>query len=277
MEAPAIVKPIPPQVVNEGAAYGPFHLQPFIKTPDNSTVQFSGELTSGESLPKGMICTEDGILTGIPGKGTHGNYEIKITASNEAGFVEAIFVLTIKPSLTTNTTEYMDQLKTQVWQALENNLPVPDLGDILDRPVTALDIYYLLERWAMLTIWDAFNLDPAGEKHLLVLEGASPHYNVYDRGSCLVASPKDLFSHERTLEDALQTARAMAREVYDRGWTIELAGFDKMTRAAWVEIQHLGDKHGKQLDIINFSPNPDDIKIYSIQALEKRSNTLDLD
>lgn len=277
MEAPAIIKPIPAQVVNEHAAYGPFHLQQFIKAPDNSTVHFSGELTSGEALPKGMICTEDGILTGIPAKNSHGNYEIKITASNEAGSVEAIFVMTIKPSLTTNTTEYMDQLKTQVWQALENNLPIPDLGDLLDRPVTALDVYYLLERWAMLTIWDAFNLDPAGEKHLLVLEGASPHYNVYDRGSCLVASPKDLFSHERTLEDALQTARAMAREVYQRGWTIELAGFDKMTRAAWVEIQHLGDKFGKQLDVINFSPNLDDIKVYSIQALEKRSTGLDLD
>ena len=104
---------------------------------------------------------------------------------------------------------------------------------------------------------------------MLTLEGTSPHYNVYDRGSCLVACPKDLFSHVRTIDDGLQTARAMAREVYKRDWTIELAGLDKMSRAAWVEIQHLGDLNGKRLEVINFIPTPDDVKVYSAQALEK--------
>lgn len=265
MEAPVIVKPIPAQVVNEHAAYGPFHLSDYIATPDQSAFRFSAELSTGESLPKGMICTEDGVLTGIPASDTHGNYEIKLTAENEAGYVETTFVLTIKPSLGGNPTAYMDQIKAQVWEALDQNMPLPDLGDILNRPITAMDVYYLLERWAMLTIWNAFNLEPAGEKVLLNLPDASPHYHVYDRGSCLIATPKDLFSHERTLEDSLQTARAMAREIYRRGWSIEFAGFDKMTRAAWVEVQQLMDKHGKKIEIINYYPSPEDIKIYSIQ------------
>lgn len=275
MAAPVIIKPVPAQVVNEGAAYGPIQFKDFINTPDNSAIRFQAELSSGRSLPNGMICTEDGIFTGIPGRDTHGNYEVNLSAENEEGTVTTTFILTIKPGLTADTSAYTEQLKTQIWQALDQNLPIPDLGELLNRPITPFEIYYLLERWATLTIWDAFNLDSPGEKHLLVLEGASPHYNVYDRGSCLVASPKDLFSHERTLEDALQTARALAREVYKRSWTVELAGFDKMTRAAWIEIQHLGDQYGKQLEVINFSASPDDVKIYSFQALERNTPSME--
>lgn len=270
MEAPVLVKPIPAQVVNEQAAYGPFDLKGFIQAPDGSALRFNAELSTKQALPKGMICTEDGIVTGIPAKDTQGNYEIIITAQNEAGSVEAKFVLAIKPSLLTTTeTEYFEQMKAQVWQALEQNLPIPDLGELLERPITANDINYILERWAIIIIWDAFNLDPPGEKHLLTLEGVSEHYNVYDRGSCLVAAPKDLYSYNRTIEDALKTARAVAQEVFKRGWTIEMAGYFKLTRAVWIEIQHLNDQYKKQLEIINYNPSNDDIKLYTSQAIEQ--------
>lgn len=269
MEAPIVVKTIPSLAINERASYGPFDLKNFIKAPDGSALQFTAELTNGQSLPKGMICTSDGILTGIPAKDTQGNYEVKITAHNEAGSVQTEFVMVIKPSLATSETQYFDKLKAQVWEALEQNLPIPDLGEMFDRPVTPMDIYYLLERWGILTIWDAFNLDPPGEKQALTLKGASKHYHIYDRGSCLVASPKDLFSHERTVEDGLMTARAMAGEVYKRNWTIEMAGFDKLARAAWIELQHLGDLHGKRLAIINYKPSIHDVKLYAAQSLEE--------
>lgn len=275
MEAPVVVKPIPAQVVNERAAYGPFNLADFIQAPDHSPVHFRAELKDGQSLPKGMICTREGVLTGIPAKETEGNYEILITAENEAGAVQATFLFTIKPSLLTTGTEYIDKLKAQVWEALEQNLPVPDLGNVYELPITQLEIYYLLERWGILIIWDAFNLDPPSQKVPLNLDGVSKHYHVYDRGSSLVGAPKDLFSHERTLLDGLQTAQAMAREVYKRNWTVELAGFDKLVRAAWVEIQHLGDKHGKYLEVINFSPSPDDVKLYTNQSLERGKPGLD--
>jgi hypothetical protein len=271
MQAPVIVKTIPAQVINEGSAFGPVDLKQFIQSPDGAPLHFNAALADGGGLPQGMICTDDGLLTGIPAKATQGNYEVVIIAQNEAGRVETKFLMVIKPVATGSPNAYADQLKAQVWEALEQNLPVPDLSELYGRPITMLDVYYLLERWAALTIWDAFNLDPAGEKKLLTLEGASPHYRVYDRGSCLVASPKDLFSEERTLADALMTAQAMAREVYRRGWTIEMAGFEKMVRAVWVEVQLLGERFGKSLEILHYDPSFTDIRLYR-EASKARLN-----
>lgn len=267
MEAPVLDKTIPTQVVNEQAAYGPFNLKDFIRA--EGPLRFSAELKDGQALPKGMICTEDGVLTGIPAKNTAGNYELNIHVENAAGAFTTTLMLIIKPALTESSSDYLNELKAQIWEALEKKLPVPDLSELYDRPISLMDICYLLERWGILTIWDAFNLEPAGEKKRLKLEGASEHYHVYDRGSCLVAAPKDLFSHERTIEDGLRTARAMAREVYKRAWTVELSGIPKLSRAAWVEIQHLGDKYGKTLEVINFNPTLDDIKLYKFSQISE--------
>lgn len=265
MQVPNLSKPIPPQIINEQAAFAPFDLKVFFES--EAKLQFEAGLADGSALPKGMICTADGILTGIPAKGTQGNYEVSIIAQNEAGETSATFVLTIKPTLSMPEGEYLDKLKSQVWQAVEQNLPIPDLSEMYTQPITPLEIYYLLERWGILTIWDAFNLEAPGDKVKLNLPGASKHYHVYDRGSCLIATPKDLYSHERTLEDGLQTARAMAQEVYGRQWTVELSGFDKLTRAAWVELNHLGDKFGKAVEIINYNATPSDVKIYRDEAV----------
>jgi hypothetical protein len=83
-----------------------------------------------------------------------------------------------------------------------------------------------------------------------------------------VGAPVDLFSYERTLEDALQTARVMSQEVYRRGWTVELTGFNKMVRAAWVEIQVLVSTKGKPLEVLHYEPTEMDQKL--CQAEEKR-------
>ncbi|OGT38781.1 MAG: hypothetical protein A3F11_08100 [Gammaproteobacteria bacterium RIFCSPHIGHO2_12_FULL_37_14] len=259
MPAPILVQPISAQIVNEQAAYGPFDLKEYFQS--DTPLKFRAEQTNEQALPRGLICTMDGILTGIPARETHGDYEFVITVENEIGSVQTKLLFTIKPSVLTSI-DHFDQLKSQIWEALEKNLPLPDLKDVHDRPITVLDVYYLLERWATLKIWDAFNLDPPGELKIITLEGMSDHYQVYDRVNCLVAVPKDLFSHERTIEDGLKTARAMAREVYKRGWTIELVGFDKLVRAAWIELQYLGELHNKRLDILNFNPSEEDIKLY---------------
>jgi len=268
MEAPVLLKPIPAQVVNEQAAFNPFDLKRFIQTPDgNMDILFRAELKSGHSLPQGLICTTDGILTGIPAKGTQGNHDIIVTAENKAGSIKAEFTFRIKPSLLeSSSASYANQLKSDVWQALDKQLAIPSLDELLAREFTPLDMYYMLERWGLLTIWDAFNLDPPDEKILLHLEGTSEHYNIYDRGSCLIACPKDLFSHERTLEDGLQTARVMAREAYKRGWTVELIGFEKLARSAWLEFQHLIDQYGKNIEIINYEPSERDNELYDLQA-----------
>lgn len=267
MQAPVLINQIPNQGVNERAAFGPFDLREYIHDPDGGQLVFSAEVSGGASLPKGMICTADGIVTGIPAKDTNGNYEIIIEAQNDAGSLKAKFVLTIMPAFVDkNTQAYADELKAQIWSALEHNQAAPELLELLDRAITPLDVYYLLERWGTLTIYDAFNLDPPGEKKLLVLEGASEHFLTYDRGSCLVACPKQLFSHERTLADGLRTSEALAREAYKRNWTVELIGFEKYARAAWVEIQHLGDKYNKKLEVINYNASVNDVKLYSERA-----------
>lgn len=261
--SPLLAKPIPRQTVNEGSPFGPLNLADFIVDEAGGYLSFFAELENGDALPQGVICTANGILGGIPAAGTRGDYRIVVVAENDDGIpfsTEVTFV--IKAAMSTESGR-IDALKSKVWEALTQNLPIPEFGDFLNRPITPAEIYYLLERFATLTIWDVYNLEAPAEKQLLHLEGASPHYHVYDRGSCLVAAPIDLFSHERTLEDALQTARAMAREVYKRSWTVELSGFDKMTRASWIELQLLAAKFGKSIDIVRYQPSQEDLTIYA--------------
>ena len=275
---PSLAQPIPPQIINEGAAYGPFNLGDYIKSTDaeSGKVYFFAELSDGAALPKGLICTGDGLISGIPAAGTSGVYTVRVVAENDSGVpCTAEFTFTIKERIAVAAQaqqaeaegeEFGPDFKAKVWEALKKNLPIPELADLLNRPITAIEIYYLLERFATLTIWDVYNLDAPSEKKIINIKGLSEHYVIYDRGSCLVAAPKDLFSHTRTLEDALQASRFLAREVYNRGWVIEFAGFDKMVRAAWVELQLQGDKYGKVLEILHYVPTTDDLRIYESRA-----------
>lgn len=262
MTAPRLINPIPPQIINELGSFHPFELQVFFES--DTPMRFSAQQTNGQALPKGMICTSQGMLTGIPAKGTIGKYELEITAENEAGKTSAPFTLQIRESLanTENNAPFND-VKAQIWEAVDKNLPIPDISELLNRDITALEIYYLLERWSMLKIWDAFNLDSPGDLVPLELEDASPHYVIYDRGSCLVAAPKDLFSHERTSEDAFNTARALAREAFKRGWTMDLVGIDKLTRVVWAEVQLLNQIYGRHIEIVNYTVTDQDIKVFN--------------
>jgi hypothetical protein len=274
-------KPIPPQIVNEGATFGPLNLHDFVDSlnPEGGKVYYRAELSNGEPLPKGLICTTEGLINGIAGAGTHGIYKVLIVVVNdETDELSTEFDFTIKPRPVmdeghSDEPDLFKKLKAEVWEALGKDLPLPEMKEILNRPITKVELYYLLQRFATLTIWDVYNLDYPHEKRILQLDGVSKHYEVYDRGSCIVGAPKDLFSHERTPEDILQTAKAMAREVYKRGWVIEFAGFEKMVRGAWVELQLLGNKNGKHLEILHFSPTDQDVKIYSAEAEAKSSPT----
>lgn len=194
---PILIKPIPTQIVNEGAAWGPLDLNNYIQSedPEDGVVRFTAELITGNALPNGLICTSNGTLSGIPAANTLGSYEVFITAENESGVPLTVeFKLTIKERIAIDTPpDFIGDIKSRVWEALGKDLPLPDMGDVLNRPVTALEVYYLLQRWATITIWDVYNLDEPGEKIPLGLSDASEHYHVYDRGSCLVAAPKDLF------------------------------------------------------------------------------------
>ncbi len=277
MPAMILTKAIPDQIVNEGGVLKPFDLKEFIQIPDpRSQVRFQAGLEDGRPLPKGLICTGEGALSGIPAQGTEGSYVVVIKAQDVEGEeLVTSFNLTIKPVKTTEQQDLLRDLKSQVWEAVGKGQPVPalpDLGGIFNWPITPFDVYYLLERFAYLTIWDAYNLDPPGKLLPLNLKGASSHYQVVDRGSCLVASPKDLFSYTRTPQDALITARALADEVYNRGWTIEFSGFDKMVRAAWVRLQILGKQKGKYLEILHYTASPEDSIIFTKEIVALRES-----
>lgn len=264
---PTLIKPIPTQVMNEGGAFGPFPLKDFFQSDNPLT--FHAELSGGEPLPQGLICTADGMLTGIPAKDTQGNHEVRVSAESTDGKVQADFFIMIKPApVSQKDANYINALKAQIWEALEHRLPLPDLDTLYEYAITDGDIAYMLDRWGYIAIWDAFNLDAMHEKKVLNLEGMNPHYIAYDKGPCLVACPKDLFSHERTIADGLQAARILAREVYKRNWTVELTGTAKMTRAAWVEIQLLGDQHQRPLDIVNYQPSPKEAQLYTNQSIQ---------
>lgn len=263
-QPPVLKNPIPPQVTHEGAAFGPFDFAAYFQTPSESgKLRFSAELADGRPLPQGLMCTQDGLLNGIPASGTEGRYAIQLTVRNDSAqaFI-AEFEFTIKPRLKMDDAQSLNNLKSRVWEALGKNLPLPEMSDVLSRPISAIEIYYLLQRWATLTIWDGYNFDMTSGRVELKIAGQSKHYKIYDKGNCLIAAPVDLFSYERTLDDALQTARALAREVFNRGWAVEFAGFDKMVRAAWVELQLLGDTHDRKVEILHYVPSQDDLKMY---------------
>lgn len=160
----------------------------------------------------------------------------------------------------------IDELKSQIWQALHEQETPPELAELLDRPPTIFDVYFLLERFANLTIWDALNLDSPGSLKPLQLSGMSEHFHIYDRGSCLVMTPKDLFSDTRTLNDAIKTAKAMMQEAYKRNWTVEIVGFDKLERAAWVEAQLLRDRYQHEMSIMRYNVTYGDIRAYNNSA-----------
>jgi hypothetical protein len=269
LKPPALKTDIPAQIVNEGASFT-FRLSDFIQSPDEASgkVRFFAELSDGNALPEGLICTPEGLVSGIPADATQGAYHVVVMAENDSGIpLTASFDLTIKERIKIDdVNQHFTELKAKVWEALGEGMPLPDLSELLNRPLTHDDIYYLLKRFATLKIWDVYNLDPPSEPKLLTIPGVSKHYNVYDRGCYIIGVPKDLFTYERTMEDALLTAKAMAGEVFNRGWTIEFTGFGKMARACWVELQILGDKHEKPIEIIHYNPTPKDMRLYEAES-----------
>lgn len=276
--APILSKPIPSQIVHEGASYS-LILTHHIQNPNDisGNLRFKAELSDGKILPEGLVCSINGLISGTPENETKGQYDILITAENDSGIpFTTPFSLTIKERIKLLNSEELTEYKNKIWEAVKDNLPLPEMADIFAREITPVELYYLLQRFAVLTIWDVYNLDPPGEKRLLTLDGISKHFNIYDRGSCLVGAPKDLFSYERTLADAIQTSRVMAREAYKRNWTVELSGFNKMIRASWVELQHLSDQHGRAIDVLHFNPSTEDVRIYTEESRAKVANEMGL-
>jgi hypothetical protein len=274
LTAPVLIKPLPSLNFYENKPFGPIDLNEYVQSPnpESGKVRFYSEIAdTGAELPSRIICMESGLFGGIAERGTKGQYKIVILAENES-----LEMLVLRLELSINELPaaedpiFFSDVKEELWSAVGKDLPAPASNEALTRPISPAEVYYLVQRFGSMTIWDVYNLEAPNSKVLLALPGVSKHYNVYDRGCCLVGAPKSLFNHERTLSDAIQTAKVMAKEVYKRGWTIEFGGFNKMVRAAWIELQVLGDKFNKPIEIMHYQPSERDLDIFQNQVEANR-------
>jgi hypothetical protein len=261
---------IPLISVNQGSELEPVNFNDYIDNPTGESLQFSVELVGGGSLPAGIVFSKDGILSGTPQLGTANvlPYEMTVVA-----FHPAVSPLVMHCKLIIREVPSkidVDEFKTY-WQKFADGLDLPDLEQLLTRKITPLDIYYLLGRFATLIIWNANDLTPAGKGIMIDIPHSSELFRVYDFKSALVASPKDLYDPSRGLGDAIQTAKAMVHEVARRKWNIELAGYDKMVTAAWVEVQHLKSMaKGHVIKVHNYEPSLYDTEVLSLSVPQKK-------
>lgn len=256
--------------VNEGSALTAVDLNDYINNPTGEALQFTVELVGGGSLPAGINFSSDGILSGIPQAGTAKSlpYDITIVAFNpKVAPLVMHFKLTINAAA--GKIDY-NEFKNY-WQKFTEGLGLPDIEQLLTREITPLDIYYMLGRFATLIIWNADDLTPATKGAVIEIPHASKLFRIYDFNSAIVTSPNDLYDPNRGLKDAIQTAQAMVREIKRRNWNIELAGYDKMVTAAWVEVQHINKaKPGNPIKVYNYEPSLFDTEVLALSAPQQQ-------
>ncbi len=262
-------------LVRAGTEIPPIDLKKSIDNPQKIPLKFSAELSEGGELPASLTCSDDGVISGKAEKesGSFLPYSIVVVAQNDT--IEPLtfdVYLHIEPlegkeesvesgeaPKEPSELEFDLEQFDHYWQSFSDKLDLPDLEELLTRRITRRDIYYFIDKFATLTVWNSDDYRPADDGVLIKINGASDHFMVYNFDVALVASPKDLFSTTRTPGDALQTARAMVQEAYSKKWNIELAGFDKMVSAAWVEAEWLNkNKAEYQMAVKNFIPNAND-------------------
>ncbi len=251
----------------------PVDLRLAIDNPNNVSLKFSAELVLGGELPANLTCSESGIITGYLEKNTATflPYAILVVAQGEnidpLTFEIYLHVLPPKGEDVAlgheidgaSVPDFNLEAFDNYWKSFSEKLELPDLEKLLTRQITRNDIYYFINKFATLTVWNSDDFRPADNGKLIKILGASDHFMVYDFDVAIVASPKDLYSTSRTITDAVETARAMVQEAYQRNWNIELAGFEKMVSAAWVEAEWLNKKSADhKIEVKNFIPTPDD-------------------
>ncbi len=249
----AQVKPIK---VNEGAPFHSVNLATYIENPDQQPIGYQASLVDGGELPAWLSFSEQGVLKGRPPKGAaqQGSYLIKVLAIAESNKLE--FPIEIKVYVPKTADEIAAERKA-VWEELAKQgvLP-PNWQEVIERPITAKDIYYLLARYASFTLWNADDRRLADNGKLVTIPEQSEKFNVYDFDVCLVTTPKDLYDSNRTLGDALQTAKAMVKSAHTKKWNVEFGGFDRMADAAWYEAYDLNQAstNNHNMEVRNYEP-----------------------
>jgi len=251
---------VPVIELNELSDVEPIDLREFLEVPADVGALFFEVDEEGDRLPLGLTLSEEGILSGKPAQGTQKStaYQVVVVVQ-DAKVPPFILTLQIKvneaKALEGEEALWVNKLQNY-WRSFANDLNLPDIETILTREVSASDIYYLLERYGTLMIWNADDLRPADKGRLFDLKEISSRYNVYDFDVVLVATPKALYDPARTINDGYMTAEAMIHEIHQRAWNIEMAGHDKLMRRAWLEVQKLNRLgKGHHIEIHNYSPS----------------------
>lgn len=257
---------LPEVRVREGAVFPSISLRQtayaYIRE-EAETMQFSLVLNDKDKMPAGISLREEGELAGnlLTGTASKKPYEVSIkgkSLNKELLFRVKVFIYPQTAQQTKQETirpvDFTSE-KAEAWVAISHDLGLPSLQEIVERPISKSDIYYLIGRFALLEVWNASDLSLPGTGKLLHLPEASNKFNVYDFGVCLVTVPVNLFSHERHVLDNVQTAKAIIQEVYKRGWeSLEFAGYDRMVNAAWRAVNTLNLDSNRLIDVKNYQP-----------------------
>lgn len=251
-----VIAQVKPIKVNEGAPIFPVDLNTYIDNPDQTPLEFTGIMANGSIMPSFIKLSRSGHLSGVPPEGSASSspYHLKVIAASPTSKLELDINLRVYVPL---SAEQIASQRMEAWKELAKEGVLPEsMQEIIYRPITKRDIYYLLERYATFTLWNADDMRLATDGRMIQLAGASEKFQVYDFDVCLVATPKDLYTQNRTLGAALDTARAMAREAHRKKWNVEFGGFDRMADAAWYEIYDLNraNANGHYMEVRHYEP-----------------------
>lgn len=237
--------------ITEGRDMRPFDSSRCL-AEDYDATAFTMDAINGGDLPGGVDLDQLGVLRGVPMMGTSAGSPYKVVVDINDEDLHLPLEIHVGEQLRPDQISYR---KGKIWKAFDDGETIPeDILEFVERPITKQDVYHLLERYASFTLWNADDMRLAENGNRIKINGSSDKFQVFDFDVCLVATPKDLFDSQRTLQDALVTARAMTREVHRRRWNVEFGGFDRMAYAGWLEVQTLNSKSRHKMTIKNYTP-----------------------
>lgn len=238
--------------ITEGREMRPFDVKKCATENLEEFREFYLDVVNGGTLPDGVTLGDDGVLRGVPRMGTSISSPFNIVVDVNDESYQVPLELRVGAQL---RPEDISGRQGKIWKALHESGQMPaEFMEFVDRPISKLDVYHLVERFATFTVWNADDRQLATTGKAIKVREGNDKFTVYDFDVCLVSTPKDLFADNRTLKDAYQTARSMVREAHRRRWHVEFGGFDKMANMAWADVQELNARSRHKMEIRNYTP-----------------------
>lgn len=238
--------------ITEGREMRPFDVKKCAAKDHDDFNGFYLDVANGSTLPEGVTLGKDGVIRGVPHMGASigSPYNVIVDINDEVYQqpIEFRVGAQMRP-------EDISGRQGQLWRAFHESSDLPiDFVEFVERPISKLDVYHLVERFASFTVWNADDRRLAATGKQIRIREANDKFLLFDFDVCMVATPKDLFADNRTLNDGYKMATAMVREAHRRRWHVEFGGFDKMANMAWYEVQSLNKRSRHKMDIKNYLP-----------------------